>query len=79
MFGPAVCYGQINPCYGMIMSSEETSRGELIKNEGKTLTLSVSGSTGTAIDHNYRKGGGDATLFKRRRWGGEGAEGKKRS
>ena len=26
----------------------------LLKKEGKTLTLSVSDETGTAIDHNYR-------------------------
>lgn len=30
-------------------------QGKLIKKEGKTLTLSVSGSTGSAIDHNYRR------------------------
>lgn len=30
-------------------------QGKLIKREGKALTLSVSESTGTAIDHNCRR------------------------
>ena len=49
-----VCQRQTNPCYGMIMSLEERRKQKLIKKEGEALTLSVSGSTGAAIDHNYR-------------------------
>lgn len=36
------------------MSLEERRKQKLIKKEGEALTLSVSGSTGAAIDHNYR-------------------------
>lgn len=37
------------------MSLEERRKQKLIKKEGEALTLSVSGSTGAAIDHNYRR------------------------